>query len=300
MPVTKPTFAVNNVQSLADLVQDQATVVKQTFDKTGADTKTYLNSLCDEIDALDAANAKLTGNQTIAGVKTFSSSPIVPTPTTDMQASTKKYVDDKDTAQTSALNTHKSGSDHDGRYYTETESDAKYATKTELNNVVLGQIPDGSISNAKLATDVKVGSLATLTTTEKASVVGSINEVDADLGTLNSTVTSHFAEKATEAVLGHVIIGTGLDVTVGGTVSVEVDIARFKKASSTYTDNDTAQTFTDTFCNANSLVTIVITSGTPPQGVWSVESGAGSFTITSTVAESADITFDYYIQKAVG
>ncbi len=31
---------------------------------------------------------------TIAGVKTFSASPIVPTPTTDMQASTKKYVDD--------------------------------------------------------------------------------------------------------------------------------------------------------------------------------------------------------------
>jgi hypothetical protein len=32
--------------------------------------------------------------QTIAGVKTFSVSPIVPTPTTDMQVSTKKYVDD--------------------------------------------------------------------------------------------------------------------------------------------------------------------------------------------------------------
>jgi len=33
-------------------------------------------------------------NQTIAGVKTFSSSPVVPTPTTDYQASTKKYADD--------------------------------------------------------------------------------------------------------------------------------------------------------------------------------------------------------------
>lgn len=33
-------------------------------------------------------------DQTVGGVKTFSSSPIVPTPTTDMQASTKKYVDD--------------------------------------------------------------------------------------------------------------------------------------------------------------------------------------------------------------
>jgi len=35
-----------------------------------------------------------TTDQTIAGVKTFSSSPIVPDPTTDSQAATKKYVDD--------------------------------------------------------------------------------------------------------------------------------------------------------------------------------------------------------------
>lgn len=33
-------------------------------------------------------------DQTIDGVKTFSDSPVVPTPTTDMQAATKKYVDD--------------------------------------------------------------------------------------------------------------------------------------------------------------------------------------------------------------
>lgn len=36
---------------------------------------------------------------------------------------------------------------------------------------------DGTITNAKLATDVKVGSLATLTTTAKASVVAAINEL---------------------------------------------------------------------------------------------------------------------------
>ena len=50
----------------------------------------------------------LKGAQTIAGVKTFSDSPIVPAPTTDMQASTKKYVDDQATAiitpQTGASN----------------------------------------------------------------------------------------------------------------------------------------------------------------------------------------------------
>lgn len=47
-----------------------------------------------QVEALDAAKVNKTGNETIAGVKTFSSSPVVPTPTTDMQASTKKYGDD--------------------------------------------------------------------------------------------------------------------------------------------------------------------------------------------------------------
>ena len=37
--------------------------------------------------------ASLTGNETIAGIKTFSSSPVVPTPITALQASTKGYVD---------------------------------------------------------------------------------------------------------------------------------------------------------------------------------------------------------------
>ena len=38
----------------------------------------------------DTRYVKLTGNETIAGVKTFSSSPIVPTPTTDFQATTAR------------------------------------------------------------------------------------------------------------------------------------------------------------------------------------------------------------------
>ena len=52
----------------------------------------------------------LAGNQTAAGVKTFSSSPIVPTPTTSLQAATKGYVDAHGTVQvvntqTGAVNT---------------------------------------------------------------------------------------------------------------------------------------------------------------------------------------------------
>jgi hypothetical protein len=58
---------------------------------TQQSAKAYIDAA---IAALSALCAKLAGDQTVAGVKTFSSSPIVPTPTTDYQASTKKYVDD--------------------------------------------------------------------------------------------------------------------------------------------------------------------------------------------------------------
>lgn len=49
----------------------------------------------------------------------------------------------------------------------------------ELNADAL-RVKDGGITNAKLATDAKMGSLAALTTTEKTSAVGAINELDAD------------------------------------------------------------------------------------------------------------------------
>lgn len=47
-------------------------------------TKTYV----------DDSTVGISGNETVAGIKTFSSSPIVPAPTTDLQAATKKYADD--------------------------------------------------------------------------------------------------------------------------------------------------------------------------------------------------------------
>ena len=43
----------------------------------------------------DSTAVKLTGNQTIDGIKTFTSSPIVPTPTTYTQVANKVYVDGK-------------------------------------------------------------------------------------------------------------------------------------------------------------------------------------------------------------
>lgn len=56
------------------------------------------------------------------------------------------------------------------------------------NNAALGS---GVITDTMLATDVKVGSLAALTTTAKTSAVAALNEIDADLAAIvgGATVT---------------------------------------------------------------------------------------------------------------
>ena len=57
--------------------------------------KDYINNTVNpNVVLLDGKNIKDSGDQSIAGVKTFSSPPIIPAPITDMQSSTKKYVDD--------------------------------------------------------------------------------------------------------------------------------------------------------------------------------------------------------------
>lgn len=55
MAFTQPSYAVNNVQQLADIVQGQSTALKTTFDKTGLDTKTFLIALLAELEAATAS-----------------------------------------------------------------------------------------------------------------------------------------------------------------------------------------------------------------------------------------------------
>lgn len=79
---------------LSPFVQVLGTATPTTHNNlSGLNLGDYLHLTAAEYAALGTYVA-LTGNQTVAGVKTFSSSPIVPAPTTDLQAATKKYVDD--------------------------------------------------------------------------------------------------------------------------------------------------------------------------------------------------------------
>ena len=54
--ITASNVDVNNIRSLPDLVVGQATSLKQKFDKTGSDTKTYINdTLIPELNGDDGA-----------------------------------------------------------------------------------------------------------------------------------------------------------------------------------------------------------------------------------------------------
>lgn len=101
MAITNLTDDLDIIQALSDTPNATegltSTELKTKFDEAGNTIKTYINdTLTDEVDTLDSANVKLTGNQTIAGIKTFSSFPVTPSsaPATDYQSSNKKFVDD--------------------------------------------------------------------------------------------------------------------------------------------------------------------------------------------------------------
>lgn len=75
--------------------------------------------------------------------------------------------------------------------------------------------------------------------------------------------------------------------------------AGFSNGSDVFTSSTDNVTIINAFCNANSLVTIVIDSTTSPVGVWSVNSESGQFVVTSDSTETTAIDFDYYIQRAI-
>ncbi len=52
-----------------------------------------LTDIHNAVNAFDTSVVHTTGNETVAGIKTFSSSPLVPTPTTTTQVASKGYVD---------------------------------------------------------------------------------------------------------------------------------------------------------------------------------------------------------------
>lgn len=87
--------------------------------------------------AKPSETVNLTGDQTVNGIKTFNSSPIVPTPTTNFQASTKKYVDD-------GLLANKTGN-HEGTWQGYTPSQVDQTLRDEVNDARTSSVYGGFV-----------------------------------------------------------------------------------------------------------------------------------------------------------
>lgn len=85
--------------------------------------------------------------------------------------------------------------------HTDARVDGVY-TKGEVDEFLLSGVADNSLTNTKLAADVKIGSLAALTTTNKSSVVSAVNETVAQLA--DKAPLSHTTTKASPTVIGHI------------------------------------------------------------------------------------------------
>jgi hypothetical protein len=80
------------------------------------------------------------------------------------------------------------------------------ATADEINALSPAAAPpDSSVTNAKMASDVKIGSLASLATTVKTSIQAAINEIVSNIGALSglSTTAKNTIVEAINEVDGH-------------------------------------------------------------------------------------------------
>jgi hypothetical protein len=121
---------------------------------------------------------------------------------------------------------------------------ATFATITSLNAAVLSGIADDSLTNAKLATDVKIGSNATLTTTHKTTVVGAVNEINAKVPTgtiVGTSDTQVLTNKTlTSPVINTGVSGTAIDTDVTLAANVDTKLAT-QKATKAYADTKIAK-----------------------------------------------------------
>jgi hypothetical protein len=118
----------------------------------GSSVQAILNSMKTLVESSVSGNVKTNTNQSIEGVKNFVSSPLVPTPETPFQASPKGYVDGK--------------------------------ISEAVMQAVLGDIPDDSIGEIKMASAMKkqAGGVASFNTVS-AHLTGSMPHTFTDGGT---------------------------------------------------------------------------------------------------------------------
>lgn len=155
-----------------------------TADETKLDGIEAAADVTDATNVAAAGAVMTTGTQTVAGVKTFSSSPIVPAPTTDLQAATKKYVDDAVTAG--------------GGYTNEMAQDAVGAMVDVAGNQIIFAYTDATPllsatikAESVTATELDAATNASLTLADSALQPGDADPTTAaTVGAVNAAATS--------------------------------------------------------------------------------------------------------------
>jgi hypothetical protein len=83
---------------------------------------------------------------------------------------------DSENADVAALTAHKTGTDHDARYYTEAEADAKFATIDQMADIVLRDIPANTLTGDRFVDEtITVDKLAFSPLTTLPTAGGSAN-----------------------------------------------------------------------------------------------------------------------------
>ncbi len=218
-------------------------------------TKTYV----------DDSTVGISGDETVAGVKTFSSSPIVPTPTTDYQASTKKYVDDTAVAGAPNASTTVKGIVEEA-----TQAEIIAGTATGATGARLAMNPSTFIT----ALPTLIGGKAISSFPEYAFPTNSISGISLNINTrLNFGLVTIY-----EAIdVNKITIATGLP-TVNGTLKV----AMFSADGSTKLFEVTTTTIT-----ASGAITTTLSATTTLL--------AGKYYIAVLPVGTADMTIFTYL-----
>jgi hypothetical protein len=303
LPITKLTTDLNNIQALPDVVIGQATSVKATFDEGGNEIKTYVNTvLTEELNGSDGSNkightslgiiadnvgdaiselsstianldtqiVKTVGDQLIDGIKEFTLQPRVPYPAGDNDASSKKYVDDT------------------------------------VGGAILGQVPDGSITDLKLSN--VAGQIK-----QRVSNVDNTSDMDKPVSTAQQTALNLKANVASPTFTGTPLAPTASVTTNTTQLATTAYVRSNRLVGSTTVTNASWVASGNTLLpfKKNQAITGVVAIDTPASFAFTlatlgvaqtaniayVECYAGGVTLYATSVPTGSVTADYVIIK---